>query len=95
MLDDVKAHVCWETPRGRYDECNSKFSLTMKPRFNRTSRRNKPLLNVLVDDFGRVHYQVQQLISHKYRGSCVDFSISKSVEPNEELTVGSIFSQVL
>ena len=28
------------------------------------------------------------LISHKYRGSCVAFSISKSVEPNEELKVG-------
>jgi hypothetical protein len=27
------------------------------------------------------------LISHKYRGSCVAFSISKSVEPNEELKV--------
>jgi hypothetical protein len=28
------------------------------------------------------------LISHKYRESCVAFSISKSVEPNEELKVG-------
>ena len=28
------------------------------------------------------------LITHKYRGSPVDFSISKSVEPNEELKVG-------
>jgi hypothetical protein len=28
------------------------------------------------------------LISHKYRGSCAAFSISKSVEPNEELKVG-------
>jgi hypothetical protein len=28
------------------------------------------------------------LISHKYRGSCVAFSISKSVKPNEELKVG-------
>jgi hypothetical protein len=28
------------------------------------------------------------MISHKYRGSCVAFSISKSVEPNEELKVG-------
>jgi hypothetical protein len=25
----------WETPRGRYDEHNSKFSLSMKPKFNR------------------------------------------------------------
>jgi hypothetical protein len=28
------------------------------------------------------------LMSHKYRGSCVAFSISKSVEPNEEVKVG-------
>jgi hypothetical protein len=28
------------------------------------------------------------VISHKYRGSCVAFLISKSVEPNEELKVG-------
>jgi hypothetical protein len=25
----------WETPRGRYDEHNIKFSLSMKPKFNR------------------------------------------------------------
>jgi hypothetical protein len=30
----------------------------------------------------------EYVISHKYRGSCVAFSISKSVEPNEELKVG-------
>jgi hypothetical protein len=34
------------TPRGRYDEQSGKFSLSMKPRFNRTSRRKKPLLKV-------------------------------------------------
>ena len=28
------------------------------------------------------------LITHEYRGSCVAFSISKSVEPNEELEIG-------
>jgi hypothetical protein len=28
------------------------------------------------------------LITHKYKGSCVAFSISKSVEPNEELKIG-------
>ena len=27
-------HVRWETPRGRYDECSSKFSLSMKPRLS-------------------------------------------------------------
>jgi hypothetical protein len=25
----------WKTPRGRYDEHNSKFFLSMKPKFNR------------------------------------------------------------
>jgi ribonuclease HI len=33
-------------------------------------------------------YKHSTMISHKYRGSCVAFSISKSVEPNEELKVG-------
>jgi hypothetical protein len=32
----VMSHrTSWETPRGRYDEHSSKFSLSMKPRFNR------------------------------------------------------------
>ena len=35
------------------------------------------------------------LITHKCSGSFVAFSISKSVEPNEELKVGLICSQVL
>ena len=26
-LDMCTSHVRWETPRGRYDECSSKFSL--------------------------------------------------------------------
>jgi hypothetical protein len=30
----------------------------------------------------------EKVISHKYRGLCVAFLISKSVEPNEELKVG-------
>jgi hypothetical protein len=34
------------TPRERYDEHSGKFSLSMKPRFNRTSRRKKSLLKV-------------------------------------------------
>ena len=27
VLDTCRSHVRWETPRGRYDECSSKFSL--------------------------------------------------------------------
>ena len=38
------------TPRGRYDEHSSKFSLSKKPRFNRTSRRRESLLKVLLVD---------------------------------------------
>ena len=39
------------TPRGRYDEHGSKFSLSKKPRFNRTSRRRESLLKVLLVDW--------------------------------------------
>ena len=39
------------TPRGRYDEHNSKFSISIKPRFNRSSRRSESLLKVLLADF--------------------------------------------
>ena len=35
------------------------------------------------------------LMTHNYRGSIVVLSISKSVEPNEELKVEQIFPQVL
>ena len=38
------------TPRGRYDEHGSKFSLSKKPRFNQTSRRRESLLKVLLAD---------------------------------------------
>ena len=30
-----QSHARWDTPRGRYDEWSSKFSLSMKPRLNR------------------------------------------------------------
>ena len=32
--DTCNSHVRWETPRGRYDECSSKFSLRKKPRLS-------------------------------------------------------------
>ena len=34
-----------------YDEYSNKFSLSMKPRFNPTSRRRESLLKVLLADF--------------------------------------------
>ena len=46
-IDDVKVTRSLGTPRGRYDECSSKFSLSKKPRFNRTSRRSKSVLKVV------------------------------------------------
>ena len=42
----------------------------------------------------RQQRQKKVLITHKYRGS-QHFSISKSVEPNEELKAEQIFPQVL
>ena len=42
----------------------------------------------------RQRRQKKVLITHKYRGS-QQFSISKSVKPNEELKVEQILSQVL
>jgi hypothetical protein len=40
LLDDslgvlMSQRIRWEIPRGRYDEHSSKFSLSMKPKFNR------------------------------------------------------------
>jgi hypothetical protein len=35
-LGQLMSHrTSWETPRGRYDKHRSKFSLSMKPMFNR------------------------------------------------------------
>jgi hypothetical protein len=31
----ISQRTSWETLRGRYDEHNNKFSLSMKPKFNR------------------------------------------------------------
>ena len=39
--------------------------------------------------------QAHLVMTHKYRGSIIVLSISKSVEPNEEQKVEQIFSQVL
>ena len=40
---------------------------------------------------GEMHIPIEVMITNKYRGSIVAFSINKSVEPNEELKVGFIF----
>jgi hypothetical protein len=55
----------WETPRGRYDEHSSKFSLSMKPKFNRPVGERNHFWRLLRADFGRAHYRCQQ-----QRGTC-------------------------
>jgi hypothetical protein len=42
----------WKTPRGRYDEHNSKFSLSMKPRFNRRVGERNNFLRLMLAGFG-------------------------------------------
>jgi hypothetical protein len=46
------------------------------------------IMHKMIIKSDREHPMYDPVISHKYRGSCVAFSISKSVEPNEELKVG-------
>jgi hypothetical protein len=50
----------WETPRGKYDEHSSKFSLSMKPKFNLPVGERNHLWRLLLADFGRAHYRRQQ-----------------------------------
>ena len=45
--------------------------------------------------FGMAETDDGLMMTHKYRGSIVVLSISKSVEPNEDLKVEQIPSQVL
>jgi hypothetical protein len=39
------------TPRGRYDEHNSKFPSVVKPRFNQTSRRKPNFRRLMLASF--------------------------------------------
>jgi hypothetical protein len=93
-----------ETPREGYDEHNSKSSLSVKPRFIEPVGERTKFQRLMLASFATAPDNVcmaprpgrsfalaatwNLLISHKYRGSCVAFSISKSVESNEELMVG-------
>jgi hypothetical protein len=43
----------WETPRGRYDENIRKFSLSMKPKFNRPVGERNHFWRLLLADFGK------------------------------------------
>jgi hypothetical protein len=64
----------WETPRGRYDKHNSKFSLSMKPKFNRPVGERNHFRRLLLTGARR------QLM---VRGS---FSVSSNMEPAHNTT---------
>ena len=66
------------------------LTLAQTPR----QRRQKFFLLPLEHCVGFPRRGEDDVITHKYRGS-QKFSISKSVEPNEELKVEQIFPQVL
>jgi hypothetical protein len=53
------------TLRGRYDEHNGKFPSIVKPRFNQTSRRKKPLLKV---DASWLWQRLRQFVYGTYLG---------------------------
>jgi hypothetical protein len=46
------------------------------------------VVSAMIEEAKKVVAAMKRMISHKYRGSCVAFLISKSVKPNEELKVG-------
>jgi hypothetical protein len=64
------------TPRGRYDEHNSKFSLSKKPRFNRPVGERKNFRRLLLADFGNGSRELVY-------GTCLgrSFGASSNVEP--------------
>jgi hypothetical protein len=53
------------TPRERYDEHNSKFSLNKKPRFNRSVGERNHFWRLMLTGFWQGHYRHQ-----KQRGTC-------------------------
>jgi hypothetical protein len=59
MLIDV-SHDPLGNPKRRYDEHNSKFSLIIKPKFNRPIGERNHFWRLLLADFGRAHYRCQQ-----------------------------------
>jgi hypothetical protein len=49
----MSQRTSWETPRGRYDEHSSKFSLSMKPKFSRPVGERNQFRRLLLADFGK------------------------------------------
>ena len=70
----------WETPRGRFDEYSSKFSLSMKPRLNRPVGGRNHFWRLLLADFGRAHYRCQQ-----QRGTCTQHNQTTLPQRNSEV----------
>jgi hypothetical protein len=48
----MSQRTSWETPRGRYDEHSNKFSLSIKPKFNRPVGERNHFQRLLLADFG-------------------------------------------
>jgi hypothetical protein len=55
----------WETPRGSYDENNNKFSLSMKPRFNRPLGERNHFQRLLLPDFGKAPEKVWCMVDEE------------------------------
>jgi hypothetical protein len=64
------------TPRGRYDEHSSKFSLSKKPRFNRPLEERNNFRRLLLADFGNGS---KELVYGAYLGR--SFGARSNVEP--------------
>jgi hypothetical protein len=75
----------WETPRGRYDEHNSKFSLSMKPKFNRSVGKRNHFWSLLLANFGRAHYRRQQ-----QRGTCTQHNQTTLLQLTVRLSISLI-----
>jgi hypothetical protein len=69
------------TPRGRYDEHNSKFPSVMKPRFNWTSRRKPNFRRLMLASFVTLRRRTPDKL-------LVDMSLftSSNVEPAHNTT---------
>jgi hypothetical protein len=51
LIDGAVLAAQLGTPRGRYEEHNSKFSSVVKPKFNQTSRRKPNFRRLMVTSF--------------------------------------------
>jgi hypothetical protein len=72
----ISQRTSWETPRGRYDEHSSKFSLSIKPKFNRPIGERNHFWRMLLADFGKEPekkssaWLTKDLWRQQQRGTC-------------------------